>query len=193
MTLCSLIKTSIKDACVISYKDPLTILKIDNSDKDEALKQVRINVEGFSNNNLLQLNIEKVGKRTPITNVLNINWINYRSDAILYIYHENIHRFIIIEVKTKKPSGCANQFKSMETLIVYLLKALSIDNIFDYQNVKIAKLLITSRISKLSLKNKNNIKYNEKIKANEISYSKEDKDPILIKSILECEFKSIWT
>jgi hypothetical protein len=188
MSLINLLKDSINKKCIIDYNPPFTFLKIHNSDNDDALKLVKIKTEGINNLNILQIEIEKVGKNELLTSVLSINWINQRTDALLYTLHENIHKFIIIEVKTNKPSGCTNQFKSMHSLIVYLIKALSFEYNIDFEKIKIAKVLITSRISKLEVKNKGIIPYNYRINANEISYKKEDNEPLTIMQILNCDF-----
>lgn len=191
MSLVELLGNSIYDKCIHKCGEPLTYINVHNSDRDDELKHIKIKIEGNKNSDFMFIEFEKIGKAIVNTNLINIDWINRRTDAILYVFHENIHKFIVIEVKSKNIQGCTNQFKSMHAVLVYLIQAMTLlDNTnIEIEKVKIAKVLVSKRIVKGNSGSQKKVYFNQKINANEIEYK--ENENLKFNKLLDCKFRNI--
>lgn len=191
-TISKEIKESIINGAVDELKQSDTILTIHNSENDGELKLVNINILE-NNDTFLSFSFDKKGINKKInTELISIDWINKKTDGLIYKYYNNEHLFIIIEVKTSNPAGCSDQFNSMVAFLSYLIKAVQLNNqeLKLSKNIKIAKILITGRAKKKT-DNKSGEYFNEKIDANEIEFKKNETKPISLNQLLNCKFKPL--
>lgn len=182
------------EGCEIVINSPNTVLNIKNSENDGSIKLAKVDILN-NDNSFFAFTLDKKEFRNKVDySFINISWINKRTDGIIYKYHNGKHNFIIIEIKSSQPSGCENQFKSMDAFINYLIRAIELNNtnIELKNNTKIAKVLITGRSpQKRPMRNIPEVPYNEKINANEIQYKKDEKIPINLNQLLDCKFNPL--
>ncbi|GEM_PF-3617883 len=185
------LRESIYPECEITINEPSTYLSIRNSKRENELMSVKIKIEGLTKENFVAFELEKI-KNKNNTALIKIDWINKRTDGIIYTYYENTHKFMIIEVKTQAPKGCESQFKSMHSFLCYLTKALELNNKLanNSEKIELSKVLISKRVNKNYI-NPRKVLFNDKINANEICYKSNEKDSIPIQELLDCKFMKI--
>lgn len=194
----SILRKSLIAECEIKAQNESTIFIIKNSQNEGDLKEVRLDAKRDDNSFFIFSFDKREIQKLHNTDLITIDWIKKRSDCIVYKYKNSLHYFIIIEVKSNKAGGAKNQLNSMEAFLHYLMKAIQInyENIKNLNNVRVARLLITSRaLFKPFVKTKSPeqlVPFNPSINANEIQYRKDEKKAIPIELFMKCKFKGIY-
>jgi hypothetical protein len=166
---------------------PNTVCKpcIKNSENDGDLKAVKFEIDNSDASwFVFSLDLRKI-KSKEYTELINCDWIMKKTEGIIYKFENGIHKFIIVEIKSRKPGGCGDQFKSMHAFLTYLLKVLELQyGVSILDKVDLAKVLISERVEKSKT---GTVYFNEKINANELHYDSRSR-PIVSPQLLNCKF-----
>lgn len=174
--------------CVNTPKVPNALINIINSVNDGELKHATVDII-TNDDSVLCFSFDlKIIKDLQTTQLIDLKWINRRTDGIIYKYANNKHNFVLIEVKTDGTGGCQNQHDSMMAFLTYLVKVVELENkISILKNVVFYRVLLTSRFPKGATNVNRGIPFNSKINANEIQYKQNESKPIPLNQFLDCK------